>query len=341
MRVFVLLALALSLASGQNKRMGTAGATELLIPVGARDLALGGSMIATSTGTEAIFWNPAGLSHLGHSAEAMFSTMSYIADIKVNYGAIGASFADFGVLAFTIKAIDFGDIPLTTNNDPEGRSGRLFSPNYVTIGLTYSRALTNAVSAGATLKVVTEHVDRVFASGIAIDVGVQYRSLGGIPGLNFGVTVKNIGPQMNFSGTGLLGPARRSDGERPEQKYEIPAASFELPSLFDLGVGYESQFGEEIVWILNGSFTNRNLGLDEFRVGGEVGYKIDESVQTFGRVGTGIVPAASKDEQNIFGLSAGLGIIYKATDVSITLDFAYRSAEFFDSNSVMSLKFGF
>lgn len=338
--MFLLAALAAT-AAGQNKRMGTSGASELLIPVGARDFAMGGAPIATSSGTESIFWNPAGLSHMAHSAEAMFSTMSYIADLRVNYGAVGASFEDFGVLGFTIKAVDFGDIPLTTNDDPEGESGRLFSPNFVTIGLTYARQLSTSVSAGATFKVVTEHIDRVFASGVAVDVGVQYHGLGGIPGLHFGVTVKNIGPQMTFSGTGLLGPARRSDGERPEQKYEIPASSFELPSLFDLGIGYEGRFEDQFRWLVNGSFTNRNLGLDEFRVGGELQFSVDESVQTFGRLGTGIVPSASRDEHNIFGISAGLGIAYKAEDVTLVLDFAYRAVEFFDSNSIMSLKIGF
>jgi len=78
-------------ASGQN-RAGTAAAMELLIPVGARDMALGGASVATTSGLAALHWNPAGLSRAAHSAELMVSSMSYIADIRVNYIAASAKF---------------------------------------------------------------------------------------------------------------------------------------------------------------------------------------------------------------------------------------------------------
>ncbi|SVE41984.1 uncharacterized protein METZ01_LOCUS494838, partial [marine metagenome] len=80
-------------AAGQN-RAGTAAATELLIPVGARDMAMGGASVATTSGLAALHWNPAGLSRGGSDAELMVSTMSYLADIRVNYVAASA---DFGV----------------------------------------------------------------------------------------------------------------------------------------------------------------------------------------------------------------------------------------------------
>ena len=47
-------------AAGSGNRTGTGGASQLLIPVGARDLAMGGSTISTTYGIEALFWNPAG-----------------------------------------------------------------------------------------------------------------------------------------------------------------------------------------------------------------------------------------------------------------------------------------
>lgn len=83
----VLFASVVGTVEAQNKRTGTAAATELLIPVGARYLAMGGSPIASATGIEAVHYNPAGLGLLKNSAEGMFSSMSYIADINVSYGA--------------------------------------------------------------------------------------------------------------------------------------------------------------------------------------------------------------------------------------------------------------
>ena len=42
--------------AGPGNRTGTGGSAQLLIPVGARDLAMGGSTVATTRGIEALFW---------------------------------------------------------------------------------------------------------------------------------------------------------------------------------------------------------------------------------------------------------------------------------------------
>lgn len=332
--------LALPLQSvAQNKRVGTASASQLLIPVGARGLAMGSANIALARGIEAIHWNPAGLGRLEHSAEGLFSTMSYIADIQVNYGAVAGSFGEFGVVGFSMKSIDFGDILLTTDDDPEGRLGRLFSPTFMTLGFSYARELTDAISAGATLKLITENIDRVSASGVAFDFGIQYKGLAGVPGLHFGVAVKNIGPQMKYDGPGLLRPGTSSEGRRPEQMYKSEAASFELPSLFEIGTGYTLSPAENVMLGFAGTFTNNNLYVDEYRVGGEVAYTL-ASLQLFGRAGLGVTPVLESKE-NIFGMTLGMGVSYRAEGIHITFDYAYRQVEFFDANQVISLKLGF
>ncbi len=337
--VCVALGVVFNTTSAQNKRVGTSAAPELLIPVGARDLALGGSTLASTTGIDAMYWNPAGIGRMGRDAEAMFSTMSYIADIGVVYGAVAGRFGEFGVLGLSVKSLDFGDIPLTTTEDPEGVGGRFFSPTYFTLGLTYGRQLTDRISAGVSVKLISETIDRVSASGVAFDFGVQYQGVVGISGLQLGVAVKNIGPQMKFDGAGLLRPAVAAGGRRPEQPYKSEAASFELPSVVEIGVGYAGSAAENVTYGLSGSFTNNNLYFDEYRVGGELGYNL-ESVRLFGRLGTGFVPDAD-DNANIFGLTAGAGVTYMTGGVDLTLDFAYRQVEFFDANTVVSLKVGF
>ena len=42
-----------------------------------------------STGVDAIYWNPAGLGRMSDRRRGMMSSMSYIADINVVYGALG------------------------------------------------------------------------------------------------------------------------------------------------------------------------------------------------------------------------------------------------------------
>ncbi len=50
-----------ALYAGDASRIGTAAGTQVLIPVGGRDLGMGGSDLATTSGLDAIYWNPAGL----------------------------------------------------------------------------------------------------------------------------------------------------------------------------------------------------------------------------------------------------------------------------------------
>ncbi len=336
----LLMVLLVGTTVAQNQRTGTSAASELLIPVGGRDFAMGGSSLASASGVEAIHWNPAGLARISGSAEGMFSTMTYLADIKVNYGAAGANFGGFGSIALSVKSLDFGDIPLTTVEDPEGRSGATFSPTYVTVGLTYARQITDAASVGVTAKLVSETIARVSQSGVAFDIGLQYHGLLDLPGLGLGISVKNIGPQLQFSGSGLLRNAVASDGNRPVQKYASVAAGFELPSLIDIGLTYSGKVEDNMSYAVSGSYTNNNLYVDEYRLGAEYGISFD-AVSLFARGGYAFVPQITESSDRIFGPTAGVGLNYKSGGTDITVDFGYRKVDLFDGNTVLSIKLGF
>ncbi len=343
-RVIALLLLSLLVALGtswaQNPRTGTAAATELLIPVGARDLAMGGSSIASSVGLEAIHWNPAGLGRMAHTAEGMFSTMYYLADIQVIYGAAGAKFGDFGTVGMSIKSLSFGDIPLTTVDDPEGLGGMTYSPTYVTFGLTYGRDLTDAISVGATAKVITERIDRVSSSGFAFDFGLQYNGLAGVSGLQLGVAVKNIGPQMQFQGSGLYQSAIVTGANRPVQQYQVVAASFELPSVVEVGLGYAGKAGDNMKYNVTGVYTSNSLFEDEYKIGGEYGFMLADA-SIFLRGGYNFVPQLSDVNSRIFGATLGAGLVYNAGGTEITVDYAYRDVKLFSGSNVISIKVGF
>lgn len=327
-------------APAQNQRTGTSAAPELLIPVGARDMAMAGSSIATVEGVEGLYWNPAGVGRMHRAAEGMFSTMSYIADIQVSYGAVAAKFGDFGTVGLSFKSLDFGDIPLTTVADPTGLSGAVFSPNYITLGLTYSRELTDAIAAGITVKLVSERIDRVSSSGTAFDFGLQYNGLVGARGLALGVAVKNIGGEMKFDGPGLLRTATSSEGDRPEQRYTLAAGSFELPATIEIGLSYTGNVGDNMQYGLNGVYASNNLYLDQYKLGGEYGFLYDK-VKIFARGGYELVPQIENKEANIWGPALGFGLVYDAGGVELTVDFAYRAAKYFDGNNTLSLKVGF
>ena len=118
--IMVLLVLSLSTAyAGNEHRTGTAGAQELLIPIGSRGTAMGGSVLSTTSGVEAMYWNPAGLASL-EGTEAMFSHLPYLADIDVNFAGIAKKIEGFGTIGFGAKVVSIGDIEETTIDEPDG-----------------------------------------------------------------------------------------------------------------------------------------------------------------------------------------------------------------------------
>jgi hypothetical protein len=325
-------------ALAQHQRVGGVAAAELLIPVGARDMALGGSSIATSQGVEALYWNAAGLGKMQGSAEAMFSSMSYIADIKLVYGAVGGKFDGFGNIGFSVTSMSFGNIPLTTEDDPENVSNRFYSPTFVTVAAGFARPLTHAITVGLGVKLISEKIDRVSSSGFAFDFGVQYAGVVGVKGLNLGLTIKNIGPQMQFDGPGLYRRAAVSEGNRPPEYLLLQAATFELPALVEIGLSYDYMLADNFNASVSGSFTNNNLHYDSYNGGLELGYKV-EDLTLYGRAGYNAVPQNQDNE--IFGATAGFGLQYDLGGVNMVLDYGYRSVKYFDANQTVSLKFEF
>jgi hypothetical protein len=335
--IFCVVLLGVSVVTAQNPRVGGVAAPELLIPIGAKDMAMGGSSLAITKGVESMYWNPAGLIKMGGSAEAMVSSMTYIADINVTYGAVAGKFGDFGDIGVSIKSLNFGNIPLTSETDPENLSGRFYSPTYITMGLTYARDLTDAVSVGLTAKLISEQIDRVSSSGFAFDFGIQYRGLIQVQGLSIGLAIKNIGPGMTFDGPALYRSAVITDGDRPQQKYKVQAATFELPATVDIGLTYERNLGDNLFGSVSGAFVNNNLYYDEYRGGVELGYNL-EGLQLAGRVGYLNQPKA---DENIFGMTAGFGIAYMSGSTGIIIDYGYRQVEWFAANNVFSVKVQF
>jgi long-subunit fatty acid transport protein len=340
--VFAVAFPAISYAGGEN-RVGTNSAAELLIPVGARDVALNGSSIATTTGIDAIYWNPAGLARSKYSANAMFSHMSYIADIGVEYLALSGAFEGFGTLGLSLKTLSVGQINITTEDSPDG-TGEIMSPTMVNLGLTYSRLLTDRISVGATFTIISEQFDKVASNGFAFSAGVQYFGFAGVDGLSLGVAVKNIGPQMRFGGDGLLRAGNSNDVLRPSSFYSVTAASFELPSTIELGLGYKYAVSEQNALNFSGIFQNNNFSGDEYKLGAEyvfnnmfslrAGYGFSQSTEN---------STLSVDDKStmIFGFSAGAGINYEMESTTLSFNYAYRAVKFFDANHIISIGIGF
>ncbi|CUU04508.1 hypothetical protein JGI1_00996 [Candidatus Thermokryptus mobilis] len=319
-----------SLEAGTSKRKGTAGAEELRIPVGSRGVALGGGVVAEANGVDALFWNPAGASFTNKSAEAMFSHVTWIADIKVNYLSAIANFGGVGVFGVSLKSLDFGEIPITTVDEPEG-TGEKFSPTFLTAAVSYSRRMTDRIYVGANLKLITERILRESATGFAVDIGLQYRLESG---LRFGAVMKNVGGNMKFDGPdlewGVVIPG--SEPGSPVRSLRVPLQEFELPAAFELGFAYNLKLGESSL-TLAGSFQNNNFTLDEYKGGLEYSFKN----MLFLRVGYSYV----NETDYVFNSpSFGVGFnIPLGGTLEASVEYTYRKVKFFDNNQFLTIRF--
>ncbi len=341
--VAVFLLQVYDLQAGTKKRKGTAGAQELLIPVGSIGTALAGAVVANTAGVEAIYWNPAGLAVTEHSAETLISHMEYFAGIDLNYAAVAANFGRVGFIALSLKSLDFGEIPETTEYAPDG-TGETFSPTFITLGLTYSKAMTDRIFFGTNIKLVSESIMRESVTGLAFDIGLQY--ITGIAGIRLGVALKNFGPNMRFDGPDLEETVN-IPGQRPGSRarpLRIPLASFELPTTLEMGISYSWTVAENQQLCFSGSFLNDNFGFD--RYAGGVQYSFNDIVYFRGGWTVGYDADEGKfryqKEDFLFGPSFGGGLkVALSGNIAMRVDYAYRTAQYLDDNQWFSLTVGF
>ena len=333
--LFLLVGISTSVFASGGNRTGAGGASQLLIPVGARNIALGGASIASASGLSALYWNPAGIAKMNNGVGVTFSHMNYIADIGVEYGAVAAKIEGFGILALDIKSLSVGDILVTTNRDPDG-TGAMFAPQFLTAGISFARKLTDNIAVGLTANLIMESLGKVDANGYAFNIGVLYDNLADVSGLSFAIAVKNLGGEMQYDGAGLLHEAAVEDYKRPPQLYKAESAPFEIPSQFEIGFAYSPKLDEYNAIKLSSAFQNNNFSGDEYKVGAEYCY----NDLIFVRGGYTLAPDV-ESEDFLYGLSVGLGLKYDIDGIDIMVDYAFRDVQYFSANHIFQVSFGF
>ncbi len=324
--------------AGNEKRNGQSSGQQLLVPVGAVGTALAGAPTASISGLEAIYWNPAGLAASPGSA-GMFSYTRWLADINVSYAAVSTSFGRFGSLGLSFKAFDFGEISRTDEDNPDGNG--TYSPTFLTVGLTYSKQMTDRILFGMTGKMVSERIVQTSATGFGVDVGLQYRTSAN--GLKLGVALKNLGTGLRYSGSDL------------EQKVQLPGQQpgaqnaplsqigqkADFPTTFEIGVGYDVPVASSQTLSVMGNFRSNNYGNDNYQLGAQ--YALSNIV--FLRGGYDLLAGESGDSKKdaFNGLSLGAGLNYAMSGTGqISFDYAYKQTQLLSNGTQwFTVKIGF
>ena len=224
-----------SLALSQGARNGTEAASQLLIHQGARYLSGGGS-VATVDGLESAYWNPAGLAK-AQGVNAIFSNRTYLAGMNVNFFGASLNIGKLGTFGLSGRMLDVGDINVTDVYNPDG-TGEIITPSYFVVGLSYAKRLSDKTGMGLSINYRNEGFGRVNATGVTVDVGVQYENFLEIESLDIGVALRNFGSPMRYGGSGLWVNAEASSGARKTDWYKVEAGQFDMPFIMDIGAAY-------------------------------------------------------------------------------------------------------
>ena len=181
----------------------TEGAVFLLLPVGARAVGLGQAVVTEGGGSEAIWWNPAGLARLESYEAAIHHSQSIAA--TGDAVSVILPFSIIGVFAVSANVLNFGEQQIT--DDVTGEPIGLQLLRSFVFAATYSTPIGDRANAGINYKVVQFRndcsgacvgVDEVAATTSALDLGVQY-DLGARAPITIGAAVRNLGLRVQVN----------------------------------------------------------------------------------------------------------------------------------------------
>lgn len=320
--------------AGDSTAMGTAGAQELRIPVGARSTALMGSMLGDVSGIDAIYYNPGGLSAMG-STEVSFGSYKYWADMTMVQVAAAHKFENMA-LGVSARVFNTGELIVTNEDAPNG-TGEVIEPKFSTVTFTLSRQMTDRVSLGVNLSLLSEKIKDMSAKGYALDFGVQVQTP--LDGLNFGIVLKNFGPDMKFDGYG--GQQRvHFDTDEPgadSRVVEPQYQPFELPSSYQAGVSYDAMADPKNRMTFYGTFQSNHHSYDEYRFGAEYGFLNS----FFARAGYIVASGVEEDKDVLNSWAAGVGFKVDLGNNDMYFDWSYNPNDHFDASQWYSVRFEF
>ena len=321
---------------GNEDRVGQAGGQSLLVNPWARSNGWAGANTANSNGLEAMFLNVAGTSST-KKTEILFSHNNYLQGSGVSVNAFGLTqrVGETGVLGLCFSSMDFGNLMITSIALPEGGLGT-FKPSYINIGMSYAKEFSNSIYGGLALKIISESTSDIGAQGIAIDAGVKYVT-GEKDKIKFGIALKNVGPRMTYKGDGLsfrgVVPATGTN-----LTIEHRSASFDLPSLLNIGASYDFLLSEKHKITLAGNFTSNSFTKDQYSLGLEYSLFTNFMVRCGYQHEKGYTSTARSSAYTGPAGGVTFEVPLNANGSTFSLDYGYRMSNPFSGSHVIGAR---
>jgi hypothetical protein len=267
--LFFLLVLTTSsaqvLPSFGGSRAGTAGLQFLKIAPDARSASLAGSYAAIVDDVSAMYWNPAGLTHMDSGRyHFLFSHASYVADIGLNFAGFAFSRNGYNFWGLSLISLNSGEMPVTTEFQPYG-TGQTFNVSNIMLGLSFAKILSDNFSFGLTGKYVYENSADVTLQNGLVDFGFVYR-IGTKRDTRFSVGISNFGFNISPQGKVTLNTL---SGAKEADQFEKVAA----PSIFRLGVATDLIKKTNYYLLVTSQLNHPTDNKESLALGFEYGFK--------------------------------------------------------------------
>lgn len=336
--------------AGNPDRSGQAGAQQLLVNGWARSSGWGWANVAAVKGLESMYMNVAGLTKSSQTEVGMART-AWLSGSGINVNSFGfcQTLGENKESTFGVSITSFGVAPIqiTTEDQPNGGLGT-YKPTMTNIGIGYAKKFNEVISAGVLFRIVSEGIPDMRALGLAIDAGVQYTTTLRPTNkrkkndLHFGISAKNIGPDMRYQGDGLAIKAVVNNGTFTKTLQNRPD-KVNLPSLMNISGSYDMKLDNNPEMInrltVAGTFTNNSFSNNQTSLGVEYGFK---KILAF-RAGFVYEKDLFNKELRKTALSGFCGgftieLPMSKDGSTIALDYSYRSTNPFNGTHSFGLK---
>ena len=226
-------------------------------------------------GVDAIFGNVAGISSC-NKLDLNFTHTSWLVgidnDTRISSFGFLARVGESSVLGLSFMSFSIGAIPITTTQNPDPGTLGTFKPNLMNINLSFAKSFSNSISGGFNLKIISESIKDMGGVGVALDAGIQYVT-GPYDNVHFGITLKNIGPTMKFSGDGISLRVFMQNGTTQQFTMVQRVDDFELPTQLSIAAAYDFLFAEQHRLTIAGNFCSNSFTNDQVTGGFEYAWK--------------------------------------------------------------------
>jgi len=299
-----------------------------LVSVSARASALGDAVYAMCEGSEALFFNPAGVTEMKRTHDLNLMYAGWIAGISYAGGALAWNLGDIGTIGLSVLAVDYGTIHATrllsmssqTQDVAYEDMGDMAHVGAYSFGFSYARALSQEFSIGGTVRYTGQNLgESMLATGLkensasvlVFDVGVKYYT--GFRSFRFGMAFRNFSAQVKH--------------EQIEEQLPLTftlGVAMDMFDLLDPGHSKESSMTLGVDFLHSNNYSERvNMGLE------------------FITLGMIALRGGFQTNRDVASWSAGVGVFTSIEEYDVRFDYSYSQMQYFNGVNRFSLGFSF